>query len=228
MARGWISLHPFQEERLKALGINGNQITQGVATTDGDLDHASRGSHDSVGVKSGRRVGHCVDISVSYMPNRAHFNALAQAGFAPFYRDWSGNAHWHIVDVAWIKDDNGIVPRHLSIPRGQVQDFLSVPPRNGLVGHAILPTAWRPTAAQQSYLRLLWTQGIMPTGYDTADPGPKVIYPANAGAAGIVPCRPELVSGKLRGDLAEFADALGFVVEWNTAQQKGYVKPKEA
>ena len=56
----------------------------------------------------------------------------------------------------------------------------------------------------------------------------KVIYPPDAGAAGVVPCAPELVNGKLRGNLAEFAGALGFEVVWNAAQRKGYVRKRDA
>lgn len=54
----------------------------------------------------------------------------------------------------------------------------------------------------------------------------RVIYPPDAGAAGIVPCDPELVNGKLRGNLAEFAAALGFEVVWNAAQKKVYVSKR--
>ena len=219
MAKGWTSLHPFQEQRLRAIGLNGNQITQGYGYA-----MASAGSHAPVGAKDGRQFGHCIDLSISYAPNRPHFDALARAGFCPFYRNWPGNYHWHVVDVAWIRNDTGIAPRHLDLPRRQVLDFLATPPRNGLVGHDALPSAWRPTEAQQAYLRRLWETGAMPDGYATPDPILKVIYPPNAGAAGVIPCAPELVNGKLRGNLAEFAEALGFEVVWNAAQRKGYVR----
>ena len=229
MSKGWSSLHPFQEERLRALGLFASQITQGVATTDGDLNHPSRGSHDSVGIRDGRRVGHCVDIARSFEPNRANFKHLIQAGFCPFWRGpgWK-TPHWHVVDVAWIRNDAGVVPRHLAIPRDQVQDFLKVPPRNGLVSDLVLPAAWAPTKAQQAYLRKLWENGVMPEGYASQEGDVKVIYPPDAGAAGVVPCVPELVNGKLRGNLAEFAGALGLEVIWNSAQKKGYVRKRDA
>ena len=229
MAKGWPSLHPFQEQRLRAIGLSGKQIRQGVATTEGDLTHPSKGSHDSVGVREGRRFGHCVDLSISFEPNRANFDRLVKAGFCPFYRGpgWA-SYHWHIVDVAWIKNDAGIVPRHLAIPRGQVQDFLKVPPRNGLIGHAVLAAEWAPTKTQQAYLRSLWEKGLMPEGYASQEGGVMVIYPPDAGAAGVIACVPELVNGKLRGNLAEFAEALGLEVIWNAAQRKGYVRKRDA
>lgn len=225
--KGWIALHPFQEARLRALGLNGNQIIQGVATTDGDLGHPSKGSHDSVGAKDGRRWGWSIDVSVSYDPTREHFNALVTAGFCPFHRGPPVfSEHWHIVDVAWNKTDAGLVPRHLAIPRHQVLSFLQVPPRDGLISDLKLSAAWAPTAAQQAYIRGLWAQGVMPEGYDTAEPGLKVVYPPDAGAAGVVPCRPVMESGVTRCDLRPLAEALGYDVTFEAAQNKVYITPK--
>ena len=167
MPRGFSSIHPDQERRLRAVGLKSSQITQGVGGVS-----ASAGLHVPVGTKGGRRFGWCIDLSVrdkhdakAFRPTRANFDALVAHGFVPFYRSggsWAGNEHYHLVDVAWLKNDAGKVPNHGMLPRSQVEDFLKTPPRNGLRGHAPLSKAWSPTKSQQAVIRQIFRTGKAP------------------------------------------------------------------
>ena len=154
MARGFAAVHPYQEERLRSVGVRDQQVSQGYGYA-----RLSAGSHKPVGEMDGRRYGYAIDLSASYAPTRAHFNALAAAGFAPFWRDWSGNEHWHIVDLAWIKDDAGKVRGHNGVLRGQVASFLATPARDGLRSNRRLSSAWTPTKSQQRFLRDIFENG---------------------------------------------------------------------
>lgn len=55
-----------------------------------------------------------------------------------------------------------------------------------------------------------------------------VIYPPDAGAAGIVKCHPEIVDGITRVDLTAVCDRLGFEAVYRDDQNKVYILHKEA
>jgi hypothetical protein len=145
MASGFKSVHPLTEQVLRDLGVQDEQVTQGWGYA-----AASAGFHAPEGTYAGRRYSSCVDIAWTDEFCNAQWRSRATAaGLCPFFRDWAGNQHIHIVHVG-LRDDGGKV-RILDGPRMQIVDYIHG--LNGLVGHAPLEGWQCPSAAERELIR---------------------------------------------------------------------------
>ena len=155
MAHGFKSIHPRTQEKLEALGLGSEAVTQGYGEA-----KASAGFHESMGEVDGHGWSPCVDLSPEYVSyNRGWLSRLVNAGIAPFGRNsangWRGSEHWHCIDVAL---------KHLLVGvETQVHDFCNG--RNGLAGHADFDGPLAPDFSQQQAIRDV---------YLTSDPRPPV------------------------------------------------------
>jgi len=193
--RGYKSLHPWQEKRLRSLGVTDGQVTQGIGSA-----KASAGTHAPRGAFDGRRWGHCIDLDVD-LASRAFFDRACEAGFLVFVRTgerWRGNEHIHAVDVSRLESDGGGIPEMLPLVASQVVDWTHG--KNGLVGHGTLPDAWSPTQDQREDIRRVVSghEGIKPVA---------VTYHGRD-----IPCYAYLFEGSVRCELRPLAEALGAIV----------------
>jgi len=196
--KGFVSVHPSTEKRLRRCGIKDADVTQGVGSAT-----LSAGTHLKVGTCEGRAFGHCVDLRWGSVEDRARFDRLVAAGFAPFRRDWAGNQHWHLVDCTGLKDDSGEVPAPRSLVRVQILDFCDG--RSGLVGHAPLDGAWAPDHWQAEAIEA-----------DLIDHANCSVVLVRMGDKW-VDCYAYLERGTVRCELRPLVEALGGVVRWSNA-----------
>ena len=143
MARGWNSIHPQMAANLKNIGIKEWQITQGYGTA-----KASAGYHKPEGTIDNHFYSSCVDLTWSIASIELK-DRLIEAGFCPFFREWTGNYHIHAVFVG-AKDGYGKV-RILPGPRMQIIDYING--KDGLVGHNMLVGKYAPNAEQRLQIK---------------------------------------------------------------------------
>jgi hypothetical protein len=203
--KGFASVHPSTEKRLRRCGIKDADVTQGVGNY-----KLSAGTHKAVGVCQGRAFGSCVDLRMDCIPDRIRFDRLVAAGFAPFRRDWAGNRHWHVVDCTTLKKDGGVIAQPRPLVRVQMLDFCDG--LSGLVDHAPIEDAWRPDEQQRIRTRM-----VIDT--ETACGVVYVTY-------GVLPvnCYAYLERGSVRCELRPLVEALGGVVRWEVVDEAGYLR----
>lgn len=162
MAFGFESCHPDQVARLQRLAITSEAVVQGYGYA-----AASAGTHKPVGQKEGHPFAHCIDLSPASVPfSRSAFDNLVTKGLVPFPREnWSGGAHWHVVDATRPladsgNNDDGTGPDHLDSVNHQLAEWVTG--GDGLVGDLPMPAKWRPTLEQRAFIRKVWIDGKLP------------------------------------------------------------------
>ena len=147
MASGFSSLHRFQEESLRKLGITDAQITQGVG-----YSSASGGTHARVGTYRDRDFGICADASWGWAADwtPAKRDHLIGAGWLPFRRyrpQWTGDTHLHLLYAAPLPGQDRPRPEWCTV---QIYDYMH--DLNGLVSHRSLPSECRADEDQKVML----------------------------------------------------------------------------
>lgn len=212
MASGFSACHPDQVSRLERLRIRSAAVVQGYGYAT-----ASAETHEPVGKINGVPFGHCIDLSPDEVPfSRGAFDHMVEKGFAPFPREqWSGGAHWHLVDATRPLADlgnrsDGTGPNHNDTVNGQLGEWVSG--GDGLVGESPMPEKWRPTLAQRELIRDVWIAGYMPD----EKPVSKVLKVVLCNVPGqedrVIDCGPVIEDGTTRVDLRPVVEALGYVI----------------
>lgn len=145
-AVGFSTMHPLSVNGLRACGIDESDVSQ----TWGTNVAASAGFHAPEGKIDNHNYSSCVDLRWHLTSKGPALKSrLVEAGFCPFYRDWSGNRHIHCVHVG-LRDQHDKV-RILAGPRTQIIDFTRG--LNGLVGHDALTGPYAPTRDERDQIR---------------------------------------------------------------------------
>lgn len=143
-AVGFSTMHPLSVKGLQACGIDSSDVSQtwGYAS-------ASAGFHSPEGKIDNHNYSSCVDLRWHLTSKGPALKSrLVEAGFCPFYRDWSGNRHIHCVHVG-LRDQYDKV-RILAGPRSQIIDYTRG--LNGLVGHDPLSGPFAPTSDERAQI----------------------------------------------------------------------------
>ena len=193
--KGFASVHPSTEQRLRSCAIFDADVTQGIGSA-----ALSAGTHLKVGTYKGRAFGHCIDLAWESVTTREQFDHLVAADFDPFRRDWAGNQHWHVVDRSGLVADGGKTPAPRPLVRVQLEDFSRG--LNGLVGHAPIEKPWCPDFAQRGDAAADLTLG-----------GACAAVIVGVGTRQ-VDCHAYLERGSVRCEFRPLVEAMGGVVRW--------------
>ncbi len=215
MAAGYDSVDMITANALRLLGVTDDQIMQGWGSAS-----ASAGTHNAVGENpQGHTFGLCTDLSHDLLAAPC-YDRLIALGIIPFERvpganGWPSDAALHVHCVSGIGRVNYEGAR-CDLPGGddteaeverQIEDWLSAPPRNGLVSHLPLPDPYRPDAAQQTFVR---------AQYHAWQPVIPVHVYAPGGAE--IPCYASCAQDITRCEVAAFCGFFSVPLAWTNGR----------